>query len=284
MIRIKKYYPLRADWSEDDKVRKDGVQTIARLRNNKPLCLVHEFGEGTIVTFLTGADDEWNNWTGDPAGLSFLATIHDMQKQISSRVGVSRQRMVGEPIHAEIDLTKYSKTVEIVAPGAPPVALEAGPKDADSTDLVDAGSMDAKTSDDTSKTDSAKTDSDSDSAPKTAKSNVYFANYADTDFPGVYSIKLTTLDRETEETTFAFNVPPEESELKLADTDDIRKVLGDEATVQIQEPGNFSWLEGKEADQEIRHFLLACLMFFLLAEQLLAYKLSYHPKSSGTDT
>ena len=284
VIRIKKYYPLIDEWSQDDKFRKDGVQTIARLRNNKPLCLVHGFGEGTVVTFLTGVDDDWNNWTGDPAGLSFLATIHDMQKQISTQVGVSRQRMVGEPIHAEVDLTKYSKTVEIVAPGAPPVALEAGPVQ----DAVDAGSVDAKTVDgstgaETDKTAAAKTESNSDPTPKTSKSNLYAADYADTDFPGVYSIKLTTLDRETEETAYAFNVPTEESELKLATSDEIRTVAGDEATIQVQEPGDFNWLQGKEADQEIRHFILACLLFFLLAEQLLAYKLSYHPKSSGTD-
>ncbi len=131
----------------------------------------------------------------------------------------------------------------------------------------------------TDKTEAEKTDT----APESGgASDIYVANFDDTDVPGVYSVKLTTIDRQTEETLYGFNVPTEESDLKLASTEEIRRTIGEDTTVQIQEPGVFTWLQGKEADQEIRHFILALLMLFLLCEQLLSYKLSYHPKP-GSD-
>lgn len=288
VIRIDKFYPPAEDWSADDEIRKDGVRTIAQLRNGKPFCLEHQYGKGRVVTFLTGIDDEWNNWTRDPAGLSFIVAVHDMQKLISSEVGELKQYTVGTPIRRELSLSSYSKTVEIVAPGMPPVAIEASPPGLDTADdgasLNDGGETagdDAKTAD--AKTDDSKTDTSA--APKSegsGKSDIYVVDFADTDAPGVYSVKLTTVDRETEETLYGFNVPAEESDLKLASTDEIRGSLGDEGAAQIQEPGNFNWLQGKEADQEIRHFILALLMFFLLAEQLMSYKLSYHSRA-GSD-
>jgi hypothetical protein len=47
--------------------------------------------------------------------------------------------------------------------------------------------------------------------------------------------------------------------------------------VSIQEPGQFAWLQGQEAGSEIRQGLLWILLALLLLEQLLAYRLSYHP-------
>lgn len=288
VIRIDKFYPPAENWSSDDEIRKDGVRTLAQLRNGKPFCLEHQYGKGTVVTFLTGIDDEWNNWTRDPAGLSFIVAIHDMQKLISSEVGELKQYTVGTPIHRELSLSSYSKTVEIVAPGMPPVAIEASPPGLATTDdeaslngsADPAAGDDAKTAD--TKTDEKTADQDVPKPESSGRSDIYIADFADTDTPGVYSVKLTTVDRETEETLYAFNVPTEESALKLATTDEIRGTLGDESAAQIQEPGNFTWLQGKEADQEIRRFILALLMLFLLAEQLLSYKLSYHPKP-GSD-
>ena len=79
-----------------------------------------------------------------------------------------------------------------------------------------------------------------------------------------------------------FNVPAEESDLSLATTELIRKQLGDNLEIQIHEPGEFSWIAGRDAGQEVRFWLLVILFVILLAEQLLACRLSFHPKVATT--
>ena len=108
------------------------------------------------------------------------------------------------------------------------------------------------------------------------------ANYRDTDAPGVYVVRLFDHDQAMTEKWIAYNVPIEESELNLATDSQIRKQIGDEVTVQIQQRGSFQWIAGKDAGQEVREWLLILLVIFLVAEQMLAFKLSYHPKPVGT--
>ena len=50
---------------------------------------------------------------------------------------------------------------------------------------------------------------------------------------------------------------------------------------RIQEYGDLESIQGKPAGQEVRDLILGALVLFLLAEQLLAMKLSYHPKTAG---
>jgi hypothetical protein len=51
--------------------------------------------------------------------------------------------------------------------------------------------------------------------------------------------------------------------------------------VQIQDYGQFDWIQGKQDGQEIRDIVLATLVVILLIEQLLALRLSFHPKTAG---
>ena len=95
---------------------------------------------------------------------------------------------------------------------------------------------------------------------------------------GIYAVKLLDQSQVPEEQWLAYNVPVEESELKLAAGDSIRKHLGQDVRLRIQEPGSFQWIEGRDAGQEVRQALLVLLIVILIAEQLLAYRLSYHPK------
>jgi hypothetical protein len=69
-----------------------------------------------------------------------------------------------------------------------------------------------------------------------------------------------------------------ESELELAPTELIRKQIGDNLDVQIQEPGEFAWIAGRDAGQEVRLWLLIALVVFLFGEQLLGYRLSFHTR------
>ena len=51
--------------------------------------------------------------------------------------------------------------------------------------------------------------------------------------------------------------------------------------VQIHEPGQTQWIEGHSTAQEARTLLLVPLAVALLAEQLFAHRLSYHPSQAG---
>jgi hypothetical protein len=50
--------------------------------------------------------------------------------------------------------------------------------------------------------------------------------------------------------------------------------------VQIHDPGAFQWIEGHSASQEARTLLLVLLAVALVAEQLFALRMSYHPNVS----
>jgi hypothetical protein len=82
----------------------------------------------------------------------------------------------------------------------------------------------------------------------------------------------------------AYNVPPEESDLKMATNAEILARLSSDVHVQIHEPGQTQWIEGHSTAQEARTLLLFLLAAALLAEQLFAHRLSYHPTLSAPPT
>src|SRR5258708_11177873 len=85
---------------------------------------------------------------------------------------------------------------------------------------------------------------------------VYEESYKNTDEPGVYSLRLARHDSGDETRRFAFNVSDAESRLKLASTDLIKRRLGPDLGVQIQEVGDFNWVHGEESTPEIRDYTL----------------------------
>jgi hypothetical protein len=102
-----------------------------------------------------------------------------------------------------------------------------------------------------------------------------------TDQPGLYSIALKHQDATEEIRRYAFNVPEAESHLHLATTERIQRRLGSDVSVQIQEPGDFSWVQGEAATHDLHDYVLIGLLALLLGEQALALKLGYHPKPTG---
>ena len=84
----------------------------------------------------------------------------------------------------------------------------------------------------------------------------------------------------------ALRSPPsrrDEGRMALIATGGIHKALGPELTdeVRIQEAGATEWLSGEESDRDIREWILGLLVLVMLAEQMMAYRLSYHPSAAG---
>ena len=71
--------------------------------------------------------------------------------------------------------------------------------------------------------------------------------------------------------------------MALIETGAIRKALGPELTdeVRIQEAGATEWLAGEESDRDVREWILGLLVLVMLAEQIMAYRLSYHPTAAA---
>jgi len=102
--------------------------------------------------------------------------------------------------------------------------------------------------------------------------------FKNTDEPGIYALVQKRLDGSEDLKRFAYNVPVSEDQLELSTTERMRERVGPETPLQIQEVGSFDWIHGEQAGQEIHDLVLLALLALLLCEQLLALKLSYHPR------
>lgn len=252
-IRIDKFFPVTSDWVKDDQQRKDRVRTLATLRTNDPLVLEHKFGSGRVVTVLTTASPDWNNWATD---YSFVVVQLELIKYLARTDRSPETRQVGEPIQLTLNPADYSDTVEIMSPGVEgerTTRLQAAPERQDQP----AGQ----------------------SGPASLRLS---ATFRETDDPGIYTVRLLGQNQISEDQLLAYNVVPRESDLQLATTADVRKRLGGNNKVTIQEFGQLEWVQGKEAGSEIRQWLLWILLALMIAEQALAYRLSYHRNSAAS--
>ena len=251
LVRIFRFFPPAKEWVTDDQQRKDRVQTIASLRNRDPLFLEHSFGKGRIVTCLTTAQPEWNNWATDN---SFVVVQLELVRYLARTDRNPELRLVGEPIVISLDPADYADSVEILAPGEEgdrTTRIQASPETTGKDEATDGGS-----------------------AKKPLR---LIAAFRDTDEPGIYTVRLLKQNQVSEDRSIAYNVAPVEGDLALASTADIRKRLGNASGVSIQEFDQLDWVEGREAGSEIRQWLIWFLFALMLAEQALAYRLSYHP-------
>ncbi|MEX1228908.1 MAG: BatA domain-containing protein [Planctomycetaceae bacterium] len=282
MVHVYRYFPLMKDDAPAENTNAattaegtadadtPAVDVIARLRNGDSLMFEHRYGEGRVITSLTSAGPllgsdgiEWNDWARNP---SYIVTMLELQKRIARSNRQWEVRDVGEPITVAVDPALYSDTVEIIGPEAtgqritPVQALpQAAKKESDAAGAEgDAGSKQAD---------------GKNAAPVLLET----PSYEQTDIPGIYGVRLTMHGQSPEEQFIAYNFPLHESELALASTGEIRQMLGDGSRVQIHEPGDFQWIQGKEAGQEVRNAILIALFALLAGEQLLACRLSFHP-------
>ena len=159
---------------------------------------------------------------------------------------------MGDPITFSLDAAMFSDEIQIQTPvsqGERTIRLKASPKQ--ETSDSENGSLKLVTT------------------------------YRETDQPGIYSVQLKRQDQTVEQQMYAFNFPSTESNLELATTEELFKVLGNRSQIQIQEPGEFQWIQGQEAGREITNSILVILFLILICEQLLAYRLSYHPQTAS---
>lgn len=243
-VHVRRSFPAAENWIRDDAQRGSLVRTLASLRSRDPLVVERPFGKGQIVACLTTADPSWNDWARNP---SYVVFQLELLKHVARQDRNLPLRTVGEPIQLSIKPADYLEQVEITAPTA----------DGQRTTRLLAAPDSEKTAQ--------------------AADFQLTAVFRDTDEPGIYQVRLLNKAQQAEDRLLAYNVPVSESDLELATTANLHKRLADAGPVRIQEPGQFQWLQGEEAGSEIRTALLWLLLGLLVFEQLLAYRLSYHP-------
>lgn len=250
-VRVSKYYSLAKDWQPPSAVR-----VISRFRNKSPATLEHSFGAGKVITNLTTCGVTWNDWPRNP---SFVLLQLELQQYVSKSLGTSLQRVVGDPIQIQLDPAIYRSQIEVRPPDATRIVrLNA------TVPTLNGGLPPVSKSQDT---------------PAVSEVALLKETYRDTDTPGIYTLVRYKQDESTDPLILAFNVPIQESELEISSTEEIRRRLGPESRVRIQEYGVFDWIQGRQAGQEIRDLILAVILLILLAEQWMAMRLSFHSAS-----
>ncbi|QDU79696.1 hypothetical protein Pla110_14100 [Polystyrenella longa] len=255
MVRVETYFPVLLGWDAQDAESTEGVQVIARLRNGAPFALEHQLSaeSGKIVTFLSTAGPEWNNWALNPSYVIFQL---ELQKYIARQQSEFASREVGEPIDLDLPAVDYMEQIDILVPE------ETGKRRTRLQAVARSGSENGDAE-----------------GTATGSDLLLSAQFKETASPGVYQVELLTQNQTKEERWLAYNVPEKESRLDIMETAKLFSASGEYDNIRIHEPGELQGLKEEEAGQDIRKFLLIALLIFLLLEQWMAYHMSYHPQA-----
>jgi len=241
LVVVNRYFAAAKDWSP---APDSSTKVIARLRNKAPLAVEHRFGEGRVVAVLTKASPvetslgSWNNWGRDNP--SFVVALLEMQSYLSAPRHPDTSRLVGTPLEIKLDMAKFLPSVRFVLPGETPGA----------TVSVDAA----------------------------ASPEGHRAVLAATDTSGIYQVQLTAADGSLRALQFAYNVTPEEGDLKRLDAE---QLAGHLQTVRYEyhRSGDINYNPQQLAGFNLSESLLYALIAILLVESVLAYACSYHPRT-----
>jgi hypothetical protein len=239
-IALWRYFATNRDWKPEEK---STVKVVARLRNQAPLVVEHQFrNAGRVAAFLTTAGPMWNDWARH---LTYLVAIQELRNYLAPPF-IDRSRPVGS------DLVDASKPEDALHPND----YEAGYL-WQSTGWEEKGEM--------------KIDDQGGYLfphPKMAGGTISKS--------GIYDLHLTTRDQKPVTRTYVLNVDPEEGNLKLVGNEELRKRY-DASGVQVLLPGAIGGQIDDSTRSNLSEMLLYGLIFLLVCEQMLAYSASYHP-------
>ncbi|MBD3673772.1 MAG: BatA domain-containing protein [Planctomycetaceae bacterium] len=245
-VHVDRFFPVAEEVTEAGLREEGRVQTLVTLRNDAPIMFEHSFGQGKIITTLTSAGNAWNDWSTNP---SFVIFQLELQKYLAKRYEKQHSEEVGTPIELAVDAARYSQELEIISPNEQTAQLQMTREEVDADD--------------------------------DSEDFVWKANFTDTNDAGVYRVTLFDNDQLPEERWIAYNPPVTESSLKLLSKDDLEDRVGQSDQIAIQSYDDLSWLQQADAQQEARMSVLAALFLIMMFEQFLAYRLSYHTRTSG---
>jgi hypothetical protein len=233
-IALWRYYAVPREWQPDEK---STVKVVARLRNQAPLAVEHQFKNGgKVIAFLSTAGVLWNDWARH---MTYLVGMQELRHYLAPPLP-DPSRPVGSEISEALHPDEYE-----------PAYLWR------SSNWEEKGEM--------------KTDDEGQyifPLPKMAGGTISKS--------GIYDLNLTTRDQKAVIKTFVLNIDPDEGNLKLVVGEELRKRY-DAPNVQILQPGALSGQINDAVHSNLSEMLLYGLILLLVLEQMLAYSASYHP-------
>jgi hypothetical protein len=262
-VTINRYFAAEKDWlPEPDSTTK----VIARLRNKAPLVVERPFGKGRVVAVLTKASPletelgSWNNWARDNP--SFVVAMLEMQSYLSATRHPDATRLVGVPLAVPINTSQFMPQVRFMMPrelGGASLAVEATAPSAEKNGAAQNGE------------DKPATSADDASTERVATLN-------ETDASGIYEAQLTKIDGSETIERFALNVAAEEGDLKKIGPQALAGQL-DGGRYEYHDAADINYNPQQLAGFNLSESLLYLLIVVLLAEQVMAYVCSYHPRA-----
>lgn len=180
-------------------------------------------------------------WNNWGQNPSFVVTIQELQAWLSRPRPGEQGYQVTAPLTVRLDPTRYQGQVRFYLPGDE----QAGGLPVDASSVK--GGLEA--------------------------------TLADTDTSGVYRMEVSTTDGQVENRRFAFNVPPEEGDLRTLSSEPLAERLRG-VQFEFQRADDFQYAAADRAGFDLSEAILIGLVLLLLGEQLLAYSASYHPVAS----
>ncbi|MBC7854463.1 MAG: BatA domain-containing protein [Pirellulaceae bacterium] len=244
-VKVDKYVAAKKDWKPEPN---SGTSVIASLRNKSPFIVERKFGEGTVVTCLTTASPEWNDWAKNP---SLVVLALKMQAYLASARRLDDPRLVGTPIDVSLESSKYRPELSFTLP--------------------------KQKSDERLKLDRQATQPEAGKTTLTASLGRGLSR--DTDQAGVYEAWPRTTKGEIAEPDirrWALNVDPDEGDLAAVDSKELLTKL-DPVKVTWHQAESYEQQDLSSSGYNLSQVLMIVLICLLIGEQLLAYSTSYHP-------
>lgn len=260
-VQIARWLQVPEDWKPDDAERADGVRTLIRLKNGQPIAFEHASGNGRVLTFLTGAGRRWSNWPVAPAAPGYVVMHLLMHQYLQRTVDNVELRELSEPLRLQWNMGQFTENVEVFLPEAAA---------ADDEPVVETFVR-------LQATPVKLPQSTADSPAKSPQEQELGVTISQAERPGIYRVRRFDPEGNVNDISIALNVPITESSLALADADQITQQASLDH-VRVLEADAAQALGGAGAGREIRWVLLGLLIVVLMAEQLLALRLSYHPE------
>ncbi len=244
------FLPVAKEWVKDDAKRKDGITTVGYTREGEPIVFDHRFGKGRVMTFLTSIGPPWNNLI--EIGALILPLMQNIQQYVAKPDEERHVYEIGDRFEKPFSALDYDSKLKWQCPdSSEPESTMQHPKLADGTENTD----------------------------------LWLGEFDHIDSPGIYRYIVTPKNNRKgndlpSKGEFAANVSPTEGHMAIATDAQIQEHLGEESRLAIHAFGETDFLTaGTDPGQEVRKYLMYLLLFLLVAEQAMAYRLSYHPET-----
>jgi hypothetical protein len=250
-VKIDRYRKVAEGWKPGSE---QAAKVIGRMRDQSPLVIAKQHGQGEVVMFLTTLAPDWNDWAKNP---SFVVVALKLQSYLAAAKRPDDPHVVGTPLDLSLAGDKYRADLSFITPG----------QRAGSRQKIDRQAVAAAT--DAANITASLGRGTSEGRPR-----------GETDRAGIYEAWPITAKGEIDLQRYAFNVEPEEGDLTPVPAADLMTRL-EPVKVNYHLADQYEQEEVASTGYNLSMLMLGCLIALLVGEQALAYSASYHVAPGG---